>query len=213
MTSGNSITKLPLTLTDRARAVTDKYTRTAGKLLHQAGIHPDALTIGGLVIVALAAVLVGMGHLQAGGLLLLLGLPFDVLDGAVARASGRKSMFGALLDSTLDRYADGFIFGGMGYHFAVQDQFGYLLLALCAMIGSFVVSYVRARSESINVPVKIGWFSRFERVILILLGLLVPPLLPLCLWVLAAGTNITGLQRLWFVYRTLAHREGLKHEV
>jgi CDP-diacylglycerol--glycerol-3-phosphate 3-phosphatidyltransferase len=107
-----------------------------------------------------------------------------------------------VLDSTLDRYADGFIFGALGYHFASLGQQGYLLLALAALVGSFGVSYVRARAGEAGLSVKVGWFTRLERVAAILLALLLPPLLVPALWLLAVGTNMTALQRLWFVYRS-----------
>ncbi|MBC8100026.1 MAG: CDP-alcohol phosphatidyltransferase family protein [Armatimonadetes bacterium] len=198
----------PLTLTDRIRALTATVTQTCGSAVHRAGIHPDTITIAGLGLVLVASGVIAAGYLQAGAVLLLLGLPLDALDGAVARAMQRRDSFGALLDSTLDRYADAFIFAGLGYHFAVQDRFDLLLLTLAALIGSYSVSYVRARAEGLGVPVKIGWFSRLERVGIVLVMLLVPGLLTVGLVVLAVGTNLTGLQRLWFVYKTLAFNQA-----
>ena len=88
-----------------------------------------AITFAGLVLVGVASIIIGLGELQIGALVLLLGLPLDALDGAVARAMQRKDQFGALLDSTLDRYADAFIFAGLGYYFAVHLRFEMLLLA------------------------------------------------------------------------------------
>jgi CDP-diacylglycerol---glycerol-3-phosphate 3-phosphatidyltransferase len=171
--------------------------------VHRLGIHPDTITIVGLVVVAVGSVFIGLGAIQLGGVLLVISLPLDALDGAVARAMQRKDRFGAVLDSTLDRYADGFIFGGLAYYFATIDQAGNLLLALAALMGSFVVSYTRARAGEADLSVKIGLFSRFERVIALLVALLIPPLLIPALWALAIGTNLTGLQRLWYVYKHL----------
>jgi CDP-diacylglycerol--glycerol-3-phosphate 3-phosphatidyltransferase len=119
----------------------------------------------------------------------------------VARAMGRQDKFGGILDSTLDRYADAFIFGGLSYYFAVHDQFDHMLLALAALTGSLVVSYVRARAGEAGLSVKVGLLDRFVRVIIIVAVLLVPPLLTLGLWILAVGTNFTALQRMWYVYR------------
>jgi CDP-diacylglycerol--glycerol-3-phosphate 3-phosphatidyltransferase len=174
-----------------------------GLALHRSGLHPDTITIAGLVVVAVAAVCIGGGQLVAGGLLLLAGLPLDALDGAVARAMQRRGQFGGILDSTLDRYADGLIFGGLAYYFAVQDRFDYLLLALAALVGSFGVSYVRARAGEAGLSVKIGLFSRLERVVMLLVMLLIPlpGVLELGLWILAVGTNISSFQRLWYVFR------------
>jgi CDP-diacylglycerol--glycerol-3-phosphate 3-phosphatidyltransferase len=204
---------LPPTLTDRARALSGQLTSRAGLTVHRLGIHPDAITIAGLIVVGAAAVLIGRGELQAGGLLMLVGLPLDALDGAVARAMKRQDQFGAVLDSSLDRYADGFIFAALSYHFAVLDQFDALLLALAGLLGTFQVSYVRARAEGVGLGVKIGLLSRFERAVILLLMLLAPdflglPILETGLWVLALGTNFTGLQRLWFVRRRLNKDKG-----
>ncbi|MBZ0301113.1 MAG: CDP-alcohol phosphatidyltransferase family protein [Anaerolineae bacterium] len=196
----------PTTLTDRVRRITAKVVSGAGSALHRAGIHPDTLTILGLGSVALAAVFIGAGQLQVGGLILLLGLPLDALDGAVARAMQRTDQFGGVLDSTLDRYADGFIFGALGYYFASLGQQTDLLLALAALVGSYGVSYVRARAGEAGLSVKVGLLTRMERVVIILVALLVPPLLVPGLWILAVGTNITALQRLWFVYRSMQQK-------
>jgi phosphatidylglycerophosphate synthase len=175
----------------------------AGQAVHHMGIHPDTITLIGLIVVAVGAFFVARGQFQLGGVLLLLSLPLDALDGAVARAMQRKDRRGAVLDSTLDRYADGFIFGGLAYYFASVLQPENLLLTMAALIGTFVVSYVRARAGEADLSVKIGLFSRFERVVVLLLMLLFPTLLIVGLWVLAVGTNLTGLQRLWYVYQHL----------
>lgn len=193
----------PITLTDRVRALTGRVLYRLGLALHRVGIHPDTLTLAGLALVAVASVMIGLGHLQWGALVLLVSLPLDALDGAVARAMQRQDQFGAVLDSTLDRYADAFIFAGLGYHLAVQGSFDLMLLAVAALIGSYSVSYVRARAEGIGLSVRIGWFSRLERLIVILAMLFIPALLPVGLLMLAAGTNFTGVQRLWYVYRVL----------
>jgi CDP-diacylglycerol---glycerol-3-phosphate 3-phosphatidyltransferase len=196
------MTNPPMTFTDRVRRATDRMVSSAGTALHRAGIHPDTLTILGLVLVVIAAYFIAVGRLQIGAVILILGLPLDALDGAVARAMQRTDQFGGVLDSTLDRYADGFIFGALGYHFASLGQQGYLLLALAALVGSYGVSYVRARAGEANLSVKVGLFTRLERIGVILLALLIPALLVPGLWLLAVGTNLTTWQRLWYVYRT-----------
>lgn len=172
-----------------------------GRTLHRLGVHPDMITLLGLVIVAIASVIIAQGQFQLGGIILVAGLPLDALDGAVARAMGRKGNFGGVLDSTLDRYADAFIFGGLSYHFARVEQFDLMLLCLAALTGGFVVSYVRARAGEAGLSVKVGLLDRFVRVIIIIAVLLVPPLTILGLWVLAIGANFTALQRIWYVYR------------
>ncbi len=172
-----------------------------GRTLHRLGVHPDMITLLGLVVVAIASVVIAQGQFQLGGIILVLGLPLDAVDGAVARAMGRSGKFGGVLDSTLDRYADAFIFGGLSYHFAVRGQFDFMLLCLAALTGGFVVSYVRARAGEAGLSVKVGLLDRFVRVIIIIAVLLVPPLTTIGLWVLAIGANFTALQRIWYVYR------------
>lgn len=198
----------PVTLTDRLRKLTHAILHPLGAFFHRLGIHPDHVTIAGTVLVGAAAILIAFGQLTGGALLLLLALPFDALDGAIARAMQRKGKFGALLDSSLDRYADAVIFAGLGYHFAVQGRLELLALSFAALVGSYGVSYVRARAEGLGVDVKIGLFSRIERIGVILVMLFIPDLLAVGLIVLAVGTNLTTFQRLSYVYRVLKQREG-----
>lgn len=191
----------PFIFTEWIRAQIKVRMAELGRTLHRMGVHPDMVTVLGFIIVGFAAIAVGQGQFQLGGVILVLGLPLDAVDGAVARAMGRQGNFGGILDSTLDRYADALIFGGLSYYFAVQDRFDYMLLALAALTGGFAVSYVRARAGEAGLSVKVGLLDRFVRVIIIVAVLLLPPLMPLGLWVLAIGTNFTALQRMWFVYR------------
>ncbi len=204
----------PATLTDRLRQTTQAPLNRIGGLLAKLGVHPDAVTIAGLMLVAAAAVLMAQGLFLAAGMLLLFSLPLDAVDGAVARARNRSGTFGMVLDSTLDRYADGFIFASLGYYFAGQDRFDMLALAFLALVGSFLVSYVRARAEDakVGLRVTIGWFTRVERVIVILtmilaMGLFENPIaLEIGMVILAIGTHLTALRRLLFVYRALKNR-------
>ncbi len=199
--------KTSITFTDQIRKLTSSMLARAGDAFYRAGIHPDWITVAGLVIVAIASYFIARGEVQWGGVILLLGLPLDALDGAVARAMHRRDKFGGLLDSTLDRYADGLIFAALGYYFASQNQLDYLLLALAALMGSYTVSYVRARAGEAGLSVKVGLFTRLERVAILLPALLIPPLLITGMWILAIGTNFTGLQRVWFVYRNTEFTE------
>ena len=205
------MTNQPVTLQDRVRTSTKTWMDNIGMALYRAHIHPDFITLLGLVFVLAASVFIARGQLQLGGLILLLGLPLDALDGAVARAMGRTGKFGGVLDSTLDRYADSFIFAALGYYYAAQVRLDYLLLALAALIGSFAVSYVRARAGEAGLSVKIGLFDRMVRIIIILTMLLISSLVELGLGVLAIGTNFTALQRLWYVYKLNreVHKDGV----
>ena len=201
----------PITFTDRVRALTARSLNAVGMALHRAGIHPDTISLAGLALVLAAALIIAGGRPTLGGVMLVVALPLDALDGAVARARGDTSGFGGVLDSTLDRYADGFIFSGVGYYFASIDRLDGLALALAALVGSYAVSYVRARAGEAGRSVQIGWFSRLERSLVLsparlIPALLIPALLIPALVLLAAGTHITGLQRVWFVYRQTERR-------
>ena len=202
------------TLTDRLRSLMLRPLNRCGGALARLGVHPDWVTLAGLALVAVAALSLARGELLAGGLILLVSLPLDALDGAVARAMGRAGAFGMVLDSTLDRYADGLIFGALGYYFALRGRPELLALALAALVGSYLVSYVRARADDAKVGVSttVGLFTRLERVVVILLmtigsGLLESTLpLEIGTLILALGTNFTAMQRLWHVYSTLKDR-------
>ncbi|MCY4146218.1 MAG: CDP-alcohol phosphatidyltransferase family protein [Chloroflexi bacterium] len=204
----------PPTLTDRLRASTRGPLDRIGGWLARLGIHADQVTFLGLLLVGLAALLLAHGAFLAGALLLLCSLPLDALDGAVARAAGGASRFGMVLDSTLDRYADGFIFAAFGYYFAGQGRMDMLAAALAALLGSFLVSYIRARADDAKVAVKatVGLFSRLERVAVLLAMTVAAGILnseaplEIGLLLLAAGTNFTTLQRLRYVHRTLRDR-------
>jgi phosphatidylglycerophosphate synthase len=196
----------PRTLSNRMRALANGLTTKLGTALHSIGVHPDAVTVFGLILVALGAFLISQDQMQMAALMLILALSFDALDGAVARAMQRTGKFGAMLDSTLDRYADGFIFAALSYHFAVLDRFDMMLLAQAALIGSILVSYTRARAGGLKVDCEVGLFTRMERIVVILVMLLIPFLLDWGVLLLAIGTNFTAMQRLWFVYQSLNNR-------
>lgn len=202
------------TLTDRLRDMTATPLNQIGIVLARLGIHPDLITITGLILVGIASVMIAGGLFLLGGVVLLLSLPLDAIDGAVARAMKRQGVFGMVLDSTLDRYADGFIFASLSYYFAVQDRFDMMTFALLALVGSLLVSYVRARADDpkVGVATKIGLFTRVERVLVILVMVLAtglfnqPVILDVGVIILAIGTNVTALQRLLFVYTALKNR-------
>lgn len=192
----------PKALSEHLRDYTAGWMRAIGEALQRAGVQADAVSVLGLGLVAMGAVLVCFGRLAPGGWLILLGSLLDAVDGAVARAWAQQDPFGAVLDSALDRYADGFIFASLSYYFASQNQTTLMLLPLAGLAGSYAVSYVRARADGpdVRVAVKVGLFSRFERLTVIVWALWFHGWLLLPgLWLLAVGTNVTAVQRLWFV--------------
>ncbi len=189
------------TLSDRLRYQTRGLTTQLGQEGARLGIDPDGVTILGLIVVLIAAWLASQGQFLAAGVVFILGAPFDVLDGAIARAMNRKNRFGALLDSTLDRYADGFMFFALAYYFAARGQLAEVVLAGLALIGAFGVSYVRARAEGLDVgSIKEGWFDRTVRTIVLIVALLTGLIVP-GLVILAIGNHLTTLQRILIVYR------------
>ena len=165
---------------------------------------PNALTMMGLGITAVAAVLIGLGYLPVGGVVLLVAGIFDILDGAVARVTGKVYRYGAFLDSTTDRYAEGFTYMGLLYFFLIHDTPPHQLepmLVFLALTGSLLVSYVRARAQSLGFACEGGILARPERVTLTVLGLLISPLLVPVLWALAVLTNVTAVQRIVLVWQ------------
>ena len=186
---------------DWLRYQTRGITSVMGRVGTRLGLHPDAVTVAGLLIVVIAAWLTARGDFFVAGIVLILGMPLDALDGAIARAMNRRNRFGALLDSTLDRYADGVMFFGLAYYFAAHGQMNEMALAVIALIGAFGVSYVRARAEGLNIrSIKEGLFDRFVRtvvlIVMLLTGLIIPGLV-----VLALGNHLTAIYRMWVVFQ------------
>jgi CDP-diacylglycerol--glycerol-3-phosphate 3-phosphatidyltransferase len=169
-----------------------------GRGLARLGVSPNLLTTLGLVLTSAAALSVATGRPVLAGILLLLGGAMDTLDGAVARASGRSTPFGGFYDSVSDRISDGLILAGIAWY--VVDRPRLLLLTLAALVAAQVTSYVRARAESIDLECEVGILERAERALLLIIGLLLPPLFEPVLWVLAIGGAITVVQRVHHVW-------------
>src|ERR1043165_5543509 len=134
------------------------------------GVHPNTITAFGTVCTVGGGVLYGMGHIRTGGFFLSATALFDVLDGTVARRSGKSSQFGAFLDSTLDRVADGAVLGGLAVFYVLNTPHRNLIMVIvciAAIIGSFMTSYTRARAEALGLDAKVGMMQRPERVVLL----------------------------------------------
>lgn len=178
-----------------------------GQFLARLGLTPNMVTTIGLVLNIVVAIVIARGSLQWGGVLLLVASGFDMLDGAVARASGSVTKFGGFLDSTIDRYSEAIVlFGLMIYVLNTDDAFVGGLLIFTVLAGSLLISYARARAEAAGFRASVGLLARPERVILLALGLIFGQLLP-ALWILAIGTHLTVLTRIGHVWR-LANRPG-----
>jgi CDP-diacylglycerol--glycerol-3-phosphate 3-phosphatidyltransferase len=163
-------------------------------------ITPNQITVIGVALTFVAAVLVALGYLRWAGVVLIVAGTFDILDGALARSSGRSYPYGAFLDSTLDRYSEGAIYIGLAAYFASTPgplQRWLLLGTVAALAGSFLVSYVRARAQSLGFTCESGVFARPERVVVTVVGLIFGGVvLSGVVFLLAVLTNLTALQRI-----------------
>ena len=188
-------------LDGRWKANIEKGLRPIGTNLRRTGITADHLTTIGVVMAAAAAVAIGMGQLRVGLLLLVLtGLP-DALDGAVAKASGTAGPRGAFFDSVSDRVSDSLLLGGVAWYLASTHPGHLSLLPMAVLAASLVISYQRAKAESLGFDARGGIMERAERVILLGLGLLFDSLLIGILWVMLVLTLVTAVQRFVKVWR------------
>jgi phosphatidylglycerophosphate synthase len=162
-------------------------------------ISPNILSFTGFAVTLAASIIIPI-NAAAGGLAILIGGSFDLLDGVVARTNGKVTKFGALLDSTLDRYADAALFLAIIWLFFKEDNLIGIFFTICSLVGAFLVSYVRARAEGLGVDCNVGLMERPERIVLLAAGCLTGRLFPVIL-VLFALSHITVVQRLVYVYR------------
>ena len=183
-------------------------------LLARHNVNPNAITTVGTLLTVAAGVVYGTGHIMTAGWLMAVTAFFDVVDGEVARRTGRSTVFGAFYDSTLDRVADGALMAGLTVFYAtnpVHHNVYMMVVCLLGIIGTFLVSYTRARAESLGIDAKVGVMQRPERIVLlsapqalfglfwngwVLIGIVV--LLTVTAW-------ITAVQRIAFVHRFTQH--------
>lgn len=170
--------------------------------LERLKVTPNQVTIAGTILNVGAAVLVVADHLIYAGIVFLLAGCFDMLDGALARLARKVTPFGAFLDSTLDRVSEGVVLGAIAYVLAKNGHAVDAALVVLALLGGFLVSYTRARAESLGVECKVGLMSRPERVVLIALGLFFN-VLSYVVYILLALTVFTVVQRVVHTYRQL----------
>jgi CDP-diacylglycerol---glycerol-3-phosphate 3-phosphatidyltransferase len=171
------------------------------------GMSPDIVSSIGLAIDIGAAYLVATGHFFLGGVLVLIAGLFDLLDGALARFTRQTTKFGAILDSTFDRVSEAAIFCGLLISFMSRGTTLEIVLIFVALVGSFLVSYTRARAEGLGLECKVGLFTRAERVIVLAIGLLINQIF-IALWVLVVFVYITVAQRLFYLWRQAKSKGG-----
>jgi len=199
--------------------------RVCGSILHGivhglslTRISPNVLTFIGLLINIGAAVLFGLANganqqrlfLYAGLVIIGAGI-FDMVDGRVARATGQVTTFGAFFDSVIDRYSDLALYFGLLVFYARANRFFYVVLVAIVMTGSVMVSYARARAESLIGQCKVGFMERPERIVLVIIGALFNHMAPV-LWVIALLSNITVIHRIVFTYRQTQSTEAVPED-
>jgi CDP-diacylglycerol--glycerol-3-phosphate 3-phosphatidyltransferase len=212
----------------------ERYFKVVGPvadLFARAGIHPNILSIAGLLLSMAAGVIYCHGGFFWGAWVVVLAGICDTLDGRIARQTNKKSDFGAFFDSTLDRYSDMFLFIGLAYYFAGGRPFLMPLPAggtpevspwtvtaiVFAIAGSFMVSYTRARAEGLGMECKAGMMQRPERITLLVIGSLLGAipmigvlLFKLFLLALAVSTNLTAAYRIMFIKNRMFRNEQAK---
>lgn len=175
-------------------------------------LNPNHFTTVGFILSLVTAYVFATGSIPLAGALVLLAGTFDIIDGRVARATNRVTKFGALYDSTLDRYSEVIVFFGIAYHFVDHGFLWRSVAVSMALGGSLMVSYIRARAEGLNFECKVGIMQRPERIVLLGLGAIATFFyeyaLDVAIWLIAIFANFTAIQRLYHVW---AVENGRKH--
>ncbi|MFL5463541.1 MAG: CDP-alcohol phosphatidyltransferase family protein [Gemmatimonadaceae bacterium] len=186
-------------------------------LLARNRVSPNAITTVGTIITIVAGVVYATGHIMTAGWIMAVTAFFDVVDGEVARRTGRSTVFGAFYDSSLDRVADGALMAGLTVFYAtnpIHHNIYMMVVSLLGIVGTFLVSYTRARAESLGIDAKVGVMQRPERIVLLsapqaLFGLFWNGWVLMAIIVLLSVTAwITAVQRIAFVYRATQHMDA-----
>lgn len=197
-----------------ARSAVSKVVDPIGRGMLRIGLTPDVVTVLGTIgVVAGALILFPLGYLFAGTMVVTAFVLFDLVDGAMARARGHGTDFGAVLDATCDRIADGAVFGAIAYFCFTRGLTNSGIAALICLVSAQVVSYVKARADSVNLSIGGALAERAERNLLGLFGtglygLGVHSALPILLWILAVASIVTVLQRIFQVHAAYRARES-----
>ena len=192
--------KKRLTFTDQMRVRFKGLLDPIGTFLNRLGLTPNAMTILGLVGNTLGAFFLARGQMTLGGILILAMGPIDALDGTMARLRGESGVFGAFVDSVTDRYSELVIFGGLLIFYLNRGERLAAILVYAAAFGSVLVSYVRARAQSLGYDTKVGLLTRMERYLVLAPSLVIN--LPMVgLWIIALFANFTALQRIYDIRR------------
>lgn len=200
--------KEAVTFTDFLRARFKGVLEPIAGFLNRLGLMPNTATLLGLMGTAIGAAFLAAGQITIGGLIILIAAPMDALDGTMARLRGESSEFGAFVDSVTDRYAELVIFGGLLFYYLQNQNWIGATLTYLAAAGSVLVSYIRARAQSVGFETKIGIFTRVERY-LVLIPCLVFNVPIIAVAVIGLFANITAFQRIWHVRAQAYEKMGL----
>ena len=194
-----------MNLIDIRRNLAHRITNPIVGILSKSRITPNALTLINLALNIVAAYVIATEHFLLGGVLVLVSGLFDLLDGALARLTKQTTKFGAILDSTVDRISEAAILCGLLIWYIPQGASLEIVLVFAVLIGSFLVSYIRARAEGLGLQCQVGLFTRAERVIVLAIGLLINQIfihsIFVALCVLAVFVFITVIQRLVYLWK------------
>ena len=194
-------------LNARIRGIWDKGMKPVGSFVGRSGVTPNQITILGVGVQAVASYLIVIDRLVAAGFVLTAAALLDTVDGAVAKARGLTTKFGAFLDSTMDRLSDALVFLPIAWLYLAEPTAGragqqwVAALALVTLVLSFLVSYAKARAEGLGYDCNVGLIERAERLIVMILALVFNALLPSALVVLAVASLVTLAQRIAHVYK------------
>ena len=191
----------PSHISDRLHHLAEPVARVIAKTR----VTPNAITLFGFALNIGIACLLATGHLFLSGFLVLFAGIFDLLDGALARVTGKSTKFGALLDSTIDRYSEAVLLFGLlvYFYFARLDATLEMILIFATIVGSMLISYIRARAEGLGLDAEVGIMRRTVRIVTLAIGLMLSPIEPallVALWILAIFTNFTAAHRLIYVW-------------
>jgi CDP-diacylglycerol--glycerol-3-phosphate 3-phosphatidyltransferase len=193
-------------ITGRIGAAGKRVLNSIVNLLASINVHPNILTLIGLLINIVAAILFYKGIFTWAALVVIFAGIFDMVDGEVARRTNRVTKFGAFFDSVIDRYSDVLLLLGLIGWFARINRLQYVWLTGLCLIGSVLTSYTRARAESLIPACKVGFMERPERIVLLVIGAL-SDRMAAALWVMAILSNWTVSQRIWYTWRELSEIE------
>ena len=181
--------------------------QSTAQILAGWGVSANGVTLAGFFLSAAAGVLAAHGLWFMASAAAILSGVCDLLDGKIARLDPARTKFGALWDSSLDRYSDAFLIAGIGYFFAVRGDFAVLIAAFSAMAGAFEISYVRARAEGLGFECRVGFWERGERWVLLVAGLvLLNPAVPVL--ILAVASHVTAFRRILHIRAAATGRGG-----